>query len=414
MYLYTSVAVFLFSAIALAIPSGFSFGAVLLLGGSAILPWKRVKPGLKTADQVLIVVLVQYFVICVLANLIHHEIAREYDIPSRFVLVIPALLLLLAYPPNPTAIWSGLAVGAIAAGVFAGWQSLDMGIIRADGFTNPIQFGNISLLLGMLCLAGLAWANSHKRAQFWNGFMLTGAAMGTLGSIFTGSRGSWISLPFCLFVLYRCHGGVLGRRRVIAGLFGIAIVFATLYAIPRTDVKARVQAAIAETNGYFKNGNTETSSGARLEMWRIGFMIFPQHPWLGWGKQGYMNKKEQLIEAGQASPIIREHTHLHNEYLDALVKRGLPGLASVLLLYLAPLLLFAREMKRAGPKARPYAVAGMLLVICYLGFGLTQAFLTHNNGVTMFAFLLAVFWTSLRGHEHEGLNDPQAHAWRKR
>jgi O-antigen ligase len=175
-----------------------------------------------------------------------------------------------------------------------------------------------------------------------------------------------------------------------------------------------MQAAIAETNGYFKNGNTETSSGARLEMWRIGFMIFPQHPWLGWGKQGYMNKKEQLIEAGQASPIIREHTHLHNEYLDALVKRGLPGLASVLLLYLAPLLLFVREMKRAGPKARPYAVAGMLLVICYLGFGLTQAFLTHNNGVTMFAFLLAVFWTSLRGHEHEGLNDPQAHAWRKR
>jgi O-antigen ligase len=410
MYLYTSVAVFLFSAIALVIPSGFSFGAVLLLGGSVVLPWKRVKPGLKTADQVLIVVLAQYFVICVLANLIHHEIAREYDIPSRLVLVIPALLLLLAYPPNPAAIWSGLAVGAIATGLFAGWQNLDMGMSRADGFTNPIQFGNISLLLGVLCLAGLPWAKSRPQAVFWTGLLLVGAELGILGSVLTGSRGSWVSLPFCLFFLYRCYGDWLGKRQAIISLFAII----ALFAIPNNGVKERLQQAVAETTGYVNAGDAENSSGARLEMWRIGLMIFPQHPWLGWGKQGYMNKKEQLIEAGQASPIVREHTHLHNEYLDALVKRGLPGLASVLLLYLAPLLLFAREMKRAGPKARPYAVAGMLLVICYLGFGLTQAFLTHNNGVTMFAFLLAVFWASLRRHEHEGLNDPQAHAWRKR
>lgn len=410
MHLYTSVAVFLFSAIALVIPSGFSFGAVLLLVGSAALPWKRIKPKLKTADRVLIVVLAQYFVICVLANLIHHEIAREYDIPSRFVLVIPALLLLLAYPPNPAAIWGGLAVGAIAAGIFAGWQNLDMGLSRADGFTNPIQFGNISLLLGVLCLAGLPWAKSRHQAVFWTGLLLVGAELGILGSVFTGSRGSWISLPFCLFFLYRCYGDEFGKRRAILVLFAIVALFAT----PNSGVKERIQQAVAETTDYVNAGDAENSSGARLEMWRIGLMIFPEHPWLGWGKQGYMNKKEQLIEAGQASPIISEHTHLHNEYLDALVKRGLPGLASVLLLYLAPLLLFARAMKRAGPKARPYAVAGMLLVACYLGFGLTQAFLTHNNGVTMFAFLLAVFWASLRGHEHEGLNALQAHAWRKR
>jgi len=406
MYLYTSVAVFLFSAIALVIPSGFSLGAVLLLAGSAVLPWKRAKPQLKTADRVLILVLAQYFVICVLANLIHHEIAREYDIPSRFVLVIPAMLLLLAYPPKPAAIWGGLAVGAIAAGVFAGWQSLDLGMSRADGFTNPIQFGNISLLLGVLCLAGLPWAKSRHQAVFWTGLLLVGAELGILGSVLTGSRGSWISLPFCLFFLYQCYADTLGKRRAILGLFAIAATFA----IPRAGVAERMQQAFAETTGYVTAGDAENSSGARLEMWRIGAMIFPEHPWLGWGKQGYMNKKEQLIESGQASPIISEHTHLHNEYLDALVKRGLPGLASVLALYLTPLLLFVREMKRTGPKGRPYAVAGTLLVVCYLGFGLTQAFLTHNNGVTMFAFLLAVLWASLRSHEREKLNAPPTHA----
>jgi O-antigen ligase len=400
MLLYASVAVFLFSAISLVIPSGFSLGAVMLITGSAALLLKRRKPTLETPDYWLVAVFVQYFVFCVLANLIHHEIAREYDIPSRFVLVIPALLLLLVYPPRPAAIWGGLAVGAAAAGAFAGWQNLDMEISRAAGFTNPIQFGNISLLLGVLCVAGVSWANSQRQAVFWTGLMLAGAALGMLGSIFTGSRGSWISLPLCLVVLYRCHGGAIDKRRLIAGATAVVALFAALYVIPRTEVRVRIQQAIKETTGYLHNGNAENSSGARLEMWRIGFMIFPQHPVLGWGKQGYMNKKEQLIESGDASAIIKDHTHLHNEYLDALVKRGLPGLASTLALYLVPLLLFATRVKKAEPEARPYAVAGVLLVVCYLGFGLTQAFLTHNNGVTMFAFLLAIFWASLRSREH--------------
>jgi O-antigen ligase len=401
MLLYTSVAVFLFSAISLVVPSGFSLGAVMLIAGSAALLKKRLKPALAMPDYRLIAVLAQYFVVCVLANLIHHEIAREYDIPSRFVLVIPALLLLLAYPPRPAAIWSGLAVGAIAAGVFAGWQNMDMGQMRAAGFTNPIQFGNISLLLGVLCLAGMTWATSQRQAVFWTGLMLAGAELGILGSIFTGSRGSWISLPFCVVVLYLCRRGAINKFQLIVGAIAAITFFAAVYAIPSIDVKARIQQAVTETSGYAHDGNAENSSGARLEMWRVGLAIFPQHPWLGWGKQGYMNKKNQLIESGTASEIIKDHTHLHNEYLDALVKRGLPGLASTLVLYLVPLLLFATRIKKAGPNGRPYAVAGVLLIVCYLGFGLTQAFLTHNNGVTLFAFLLAIFWASLRSREHE-------------
>ncbi len=404
MTVYTSIAVFLFSAIALVIPSGFSLGAAMLLLGSPVLLWTRAKPALKKDDYVLIAVFVFYFLICTLANMIHGAPLREYDAPLRFVLAIPALLLLLAYPPIPGFLWSGLAVGAITSGLLAGWENLALGNFRAGGYTNPIQFGNISLMLGMLCLAGLGWAKAQRRSVFWIRLLAVGAGMGMLGSLFTGSRGGWISLPLCLFVLYRCYGAALPKRYVIAGLAVIVVLLGILYAIPRTEIKARIQQSVTETRDYLHSGNANDSAGARLEMWRMGLMIFPERPWLGWGKAGYMERAKQLIKAREVSPVVGEHSHLHNEYLDALVKRGIPGLVAVLALFLVPLLLFARRAGQKGmhPQARSSAVGGLLLCVSYIGFGLTQAFLTHNNGVMIFAFVTVMLWAELRNHEHAG------------
>ncbi|WP_232429449.1 O-antigen ligase family protein [Noviherbaspirillum autotrophicum] len=395
---YTSFAVFLFSAIALVVPSGFSFGPLLLVAGALVLPWHRAKLDLQKQDYALIAVLVSYFLVFVLANLIHHAPGREYDAPLRFVLAIPALLLLLAFPPRAAAFWSGLAVGAISSGLFAAWQILT-GISRAEGHTNPIQYGNISLVLGVLCLAGLTWAANQPRARLWSILLVIGAGLGILGSLFTGSRGSWISLPFCLFALYKCYGGNVGKRFVVAGTIVVVSIFAMLYALPSTGVKSRVDSAVAETQEYFKSGNSNTSSGARLEMWRMGLMIAPEHPWIGWGKAGYMQRDAELIRAGAVGSITSEHSHLHNEYLDALVKRGALGLAATLAIFLIPLVLFSRRVRHANPQARPYAIGGVLLCVSYILFGLTQAFLTHNNGVMILVFMLAVLWAMSRSFD---------------
>lgn len=106
-----------------------------------------------------------------------------------------------------------------------------------------------------------------------------------------------------------------------------------------------------------------------------------------------------MVAAGEASIIVVEHTHLHNEYIDALVKRGAAGLTVLLALYLVPLALFSRRLRDQNSALRPYALAGVLLVVCYLGFGLTQAFLTHNNGVLTLAFMLAILWALLCAQE---------------
>jgi O-antigen ligase len=378
-------------------------GAVLLLLGSAVLLRKRVTLDLKKDDRLLIGAFGLYFICCALINWFHGAPFNEYDTPLRFVLAIPALLLLLVYPPTPGALWAGVAAGGIAAGLFAGWQVVQLGEPRAYGSTNPIQYGNISLVLGVLCLAGLGWATSRRRARWWTSLLLAGAAMGVLGSIFTGSRGSWIALPVALAVVYKFHGDGI-KRRYLAGIcVALTGIFAVMYSIPGSGMQQRVAEVTTETDGYFAAGNANTSIGARFEMWRTGLMIYPERPWLGWGKQGYIQRKLELVATGDVAAFTSEHTHLHNEYLDALVKRGLPGLLVLLVLYGVPLALFAKRLHRpAASNGGPYAIAGVLLIVCYLFFGLTQAFLTHNNGVMILAFMVAILWSLLRRHERHG------------
>ncbi len=163
--------------------------------------------------------------------------------PIRFLLAVPAMLLVMAYPPRLAWLWCGLALGAIGAGGWAGWQKLVEDAWRATGYTYVIQFGNLSMLLGILCLAGLGWAVVQPRRGPWVAFLLVGALMGILGSLFSGSRGGWIGFPFVLLVLYRGYG-----RHLSAVIKGAAVVVVVggaslMYALPQTGVQSRVYQA---------------------------------------------------------------------------------------------------------------------------------------------------------------------------
>ncbi|CAG2133875.1 O-antigen ligase family protein [Cupriavidus numazuensis] len=394
MFAYTSFATFIFFAISLVIPGGFSVGPVLLLLGSFVLMRAQRRVNLATPDYVVIAALAIYFFSSCLMNVFQVSPGREYDAPLRFLLAIPAIFLLLEYPPTPIAIWGGLATGAIGSGIFSAWQTLVLLHERAEGFTNPIQYGNISLLLGTLCLAGIDWARNQRHATAWMTALVTGAVCGILGSLFTGSRGSWLALPFCLAVLMFQYRRVWKAWHFAVGLIAVLVAVMFYQAAPHNSVKKRIELAFTESSAYSKEHNARTSVGARLEMWRTGILLIKERPALGWGKQGYMNDVQRLIHEGKVDAVVGEHSHLHNEYLDAWVKRGILGLFAVLILYLAPLYLFAVRTRHVTEQAKPYAVAGIMLSLSYLIFGLTQAFLTHVNGVMLYAFTLAILWTA--------------------
>lgn len=392
LHLYTSLAVLLLGAIALVVPSGYSLGAVMLLLGSAVLLVKRPAIALQRHDWLVIAALVAYAAIGVLEAWWDGQGSRGIDKPIRFLLAVPAMLLIMAYPPRLSWMWGGLAVGAIASGSWAAWQKLVQGVWRADGHTYVIQFGNLNMLMGVLCLAGLGWAVVQPRRSLWVGFLALGAVAGILGSLFSGSRGGWIGFPLVLLVLYRGYGRELpGTWKV--GMAAVVLLGATLaFSLPQTGVQSRVNDAVSDVTRYISGESQTSSVGARFEMWKGAAHLIAERPVTGWGDNGYRQRMQELGEQGVIHPGVTVYGHAHNEFIDAFAKRGVFGIAVLLALYLVPLKLFSKNIAAQNLSTRSVAVAGMLLSVAYIDFGLSQVFLAHNSGVMMFAFWLAVLW----------------------
>nr|WP_275298297.1 O-antigen ligase family protein [Halomonas campisalis] len=393
---YVSLAVLLLGGLALVMPSGYSVGAVMLLLGSAVLLVKRPALGLTRRDWLVMGAMAGYAAIVMLEAWWAGLGVRGMDKPLRILLAVPALLLVMAYPPRLAWLWSGLALGAVLAGGMAGWQSLVQGVPRVEAFTHPIQFGNISMLMGMLCLAGLGWAVAQPRRRLWVALLLLGALGGVLGSLFSGSRGGWIGVPVILIVLYRSYGRELNyalKLAVLAALIGGATV---AYAVPQIGVQQRVHQAVDDISRYVSGESRVTSVGSRFEMWRGASRLALDAPWLGVGSGHYEQAMRSLADQGVIDPGVLVYDHAHNEFLDTLARRGLLGLAVLLALYLVPMKLFARQLHAPDMERRALASAGVILPVAYIDFGLTQVFLSHNSGVMIYGFWLAVLWGSFK------------------
>ncbi|EHA13926.1 O-antigen ligase [Halomonas sp. HAL1] len=318
------------------------------------------------------------------------------DRPSRLAMAIPAMFLIIACPPRLAFLWSGLAFGAITTGSWAGWQKIIEESDRASGYTHVIQFGNLSMLVGVLCLAGLGWAMVQQRRNMWVCFLLLGAAFGILGSLFSGSRGGWIGFPIVLWVLYRAYGRHLAnwlKFALVMILVGASIL---VYTIPQAGVQHRVHQAFNDVSQYASGDNRVTSVGSRFEMWRGAGHMISEKPLFGWGENGYREQMSVLASEGVVESGILRYGHAHNEMIDAFAKRGIVGVIVLLLLYLVPLRLFARHFSEPDIAKRSLAVAGVLLPVTYIDFGLTQTFLSHNSGIMIYAFWIAVLWGTLK------------------
>ncbi|MBR9829731.1 MAG: O-antigen ligase family protein [Oceanospirillales bacterium] len=397
---YSSLAVFLMGAIALVVPSGYTYGAALLLLGSFSLLYSRPALCLQKEDKQIMVVLALYSLVFCAQLLLEGAGSSAYDRPSRFIFAVPVLLFVLAYPPRLAFIWSGLVVGSVLTAGWAIWQKLFLGIERATGYTYVIQFGNISMLFGIFCLAGLGWAAVQPNSRRWLLFLLLGALFGALGSLLSGSRGGWVGIPFVFLVLYRAYGRELSVR-VRGGVLTSVLALATLaYVLPQTGVQARVEQAFHDIELYSSGESKMTSLGARFEMWQGALTLIAEKPLTGWGWYGYQQGMQGLVDKGLVIQFAADN-HAHNEYLDNFARHGILGLLSLLALYLVPLRLFARRLMSPDLELRALATAGTLLAVAFMDFGLSQVFFGHNSGVMIYAFWLAVLWGTLRAYEKQ-------------
>lgn len=387
---FFSLCVFLTGAVALILPSGFSIGFYLLCFVSLGI-WLTVRSTLLPREtRYFFLPLIVYAVgHCALA-LNERWAAREFGDYLPFVFVLFGVWGIRKYKPHANWFWAGLAVGAIGAAIFSGYQSIALGL-RAGGHTHPIQFGNIALLLGVLCLVRsmVVFEWSRFNALLWIGFV-----SGLAASVWSQTRGGWLAVVLIfVWILANAtkHWAPIKRGAAAVVMF-VFLAVPTLQ--PDGVVQSRIAVAVTEFNAYFETGQQDTSVGARLAMWTLGVQGVVQAPWFGQGNKGWLQTRDAALADGRLSQFSAEFTHLHNEYLNLAFKRGMVGLAFYLAMLLVPMLVFFKPYLQDGrPNVRALAMAGMVIPMMFMDFGLTQTFLSHNSG----RIVLSSLWMCVAG-----------------
>ena len=401
----TTLIVFFMFAINLSFPSGYSLGPTLLLLLSVVLLLPRswlsftnsFELRINAHDRWLMAAFGAYFCALAAEILWFHLKSREFDKPARFLLAIPVLLILLRYPPRVTWLWHGIVLSAVSAGVLAVYQKIWLGLDRAQGFLYPIQFGDLSMLMGVLCLAGIAWGQEQKHRAYWITAFALGAAMGVGASLLSGSRGGWIGAPLIFIMLIRNYANFLTRTQWTGLITGICMCGAAVVAIPETGVARRVHQIYVDVHHY-KNGENNTSLGARFDLWRMANYMYGHRPVFGYGSYGFVEMRDVIHEKfGYGQGVIDQNLQsAHNEILDAAAKRGSIGVLALLGVYLIPLALFSRYRKSRDMTTRSLALGGAMIPVCFMDFGMSQVLFTHNDAVMVYPYAIAVFWACLR------------------
>ncbi len=386
---------FLFFALCISVPSGYSYAsAVLLFLSLPLLINKKNYFVLDQNSKYLLLAFLAYVLIQGISIIWDGGAIKEFDRPSRVLMGIAILLLCLRYPPRFLWLMNGIATGAIAAGIRALWDQQVTGYERAFEWMMPIQGGDISMSLGLLSLCGVMWAikTSSYRHLF---YFSIASIMGLLGSILSGSRGGWVLFPVILFVGYRIFRDWFSTQ--IKWSMALALCLLISFCLmPQSGVPQRISQAKNDVQLYFTGENKVTSLGHRFEIWKSSIDSFIKKPVFGWGNHGVRLSQEQQYKSGLITKAAYDFNgHAHNQFLDEMAKRGIIGLSALLALFLFPLTIFKRQLANATlVEDKTLAACGVVLVLSTIDYCLSQAFLNHNSGIVFYCLTAVLFYTA--------------------
>ena len=310
--------------------------------------------------------------------------------------VLLALLLSRAgLPMRPFAL--AAIVAALAAGTIALYEGMILGQPRVFGLGgrwNAVPFGNFSLLVGSVALAGaLACRDRARRPGRWLAAGVLACAAGTYASMMSGSRGGWLALPVLVLIASHASRGIQRRHRmmIVGGL-----LVAALAAFSASDsVRQRLASAIGNVAAFVdapsELDNMDNASGIRLAMWRWGIGRFAERPWTGIGYANFSEQRAAAVARGEMPAHFDDLANLHNEIISSLAFGGLPSAAALLAFWALGLRFFLRRLY-ASEEAAPrfFATAGLLALLGTALFSMTEGLFGTRAGTYGLTLMLAL------------------------
>ena len=356
--------------------------------------WRRAPFRVPRPVGFAVLVCLAFFGIDAVSPVIYANPAGDWRLvlQSLHFLFLPVLVLALApvqFDPVRAYV-GGVRIGAIVGGVIAVLQVVD-GLERADGgMINALPFGAAAALFAFVSLIGIWDAGWRNRIM-----ALAAFAAGLVATFLSEARGAWLALPLLLVIAVVYLGFRYGRRIALLATAGLAAIGLVAIVFAGDSIRGRIDQTIEMFQQFeFGEANVEALSlNQRAMMAAYGLDAVAERPVLGYGPQNTM--AEVRRRAAADGNEIADFQHLHNEYVNEAVDNGLVGLAVLLALLSAPVVVALRSAKddrRHDRLALAFLVSGGTAI-----FGLTNIVLGHDITNTVFATgLLVVCLSAVR------------------
>lgn len=350
-------------------------------------------------DKYLILALIAYFFTFALSAVFNGDGFREIDNPSRILLFIPLIFFFKLYPIKKTTFLHFVPIGALVVGLLAVYQRFILKLAKPFPGIMSIQAGDIAIVLGLFSIAISFYWFAQKKNSIGILYIIF-AGFGVLASILTGARGGWIAFPLCfLLILFFNFKQINKKILTFSSLLFVLAISLFIYR-PEFGIQKRYNAAKHDITQYFEKGNKKTSLGARFDMWENGLIAITEQPILGHGSSGYEEFKQKQLESKKMVKTTLEFNSLHNQYLEAFVKRGAIGFTGLMAILFVPFIIFARRLKTEDTSIKCLAVLGIVHITSHMFFFLSQSFLAHNSGSIFYFFVLILLYHLIKQKEN--------------
>lgn len=315
-----------------------------------------------------------------------------------FVFFMPLLVVPRLLYSSPAelfrALVRGAAVGSVAVAIFT-LVELTGGFARAEGLAgNPNVFGVTTALFGSL--GGLSMIYKQNWSKLLGAASLIAMIICVLAS---GMRIMWVGLPVLLLIVGWALALELPRRSFVgigAGLLVAMLVVVTAFG---TVIGKRLDQMSHDLTQMSQSGNYQSSTGARIVLWRGGIDAVLDEPFSGYGFGDRMSALIDKVPEDHRA-IVQKYNHPHNGFLAAALDAGVLGLLSlVILLFCLPISIF-RE-KRSNAIWRGRFAAGLLVTCAYLGSGMFNIMFQHDILDAAFVGLFAILISPSPANEAE-------------
>ena len=312
---------------------------------------------------------------------------HDLDTPSRLVLVLP--IYFFVRKSSVKIDW--FVWGVVGASLMVGAKQIMLYFEHGSLYSFQDNEGIMTLFASIFGLTSLFFICNEK-SKIINSLFFLAAVLGIAASFLLGGRGVWIAAIISLFIigLLNPMGWRKSGRSLAIGLF--ICIFIVAYLTPQTGVKTQLTQATNNVSQWSENGKSNTSSGARLEMWKASFEVIKENPIIGVGEDNYAKHQQKLIDQGKIDKFVGHFAHPHGEYITSLVEQGFIGLLAFIAVLFVPLkyLLYRITLNQDDYGQRILITSGLLIVLHYAFYSVTSGVFDHQSTALFYSAFMAI------------------------